>query len=481
MKNSTMRDISRREEQQVRYCRFKKRVFPLVILILFLFVPYTVGTPPNYKSFKRDQRIDYQPNPDNLMRIWIVYVGQGDGILIQLPGKCNYDPDSADDVTSRTETVDIMIDGGSHSPQNETLMENFLLRLYDAPAIIEHAVITHHDGDHVKGLIRILTGNSIGIESIYHNGLASYRRGKRNFSNSTTAAQAVRYRSGGQLVRGMAFLDPDDDDQGKKLRESYLINTKQALQQRFNNDEFQGVYHELANAVLEEEDPIEVSNFQRCVENGSFIEERESQLNRGADLEGIEFRLIWPLQRARKYGGWGETINGNSVTFRLDYGDFSMLFTGDHNEKSEEKLIEHLNNTYESDLLDVDVLKVPHHGSWHGYETFFRNIGPVLSVASMGPRGFTTSWRHPSNEVIKWLGGSHRVYHTFIHEKRFNWSDLQTVEDRERMHERSHILIETDGVRFRIVEVDAEEGDPISPPTVQQTRRSNGTRWIRTE
>jgi len=481
MKNSTMRDISRREEQQACYCRFKKRVFPVVILILLLCVPYTVGTPPNYKSFKRDQRIDHQINPDDLMRIWIVYVGQGDGILIQLPGKCNYDPDSADDVTSRTETVDIMIDGGSHSPQNETLMENFLLRLYDAPAIIEHAVITHHDGDHVKGLIRILTGNSIGIESIYHNGLASYRRGKRNFSDSTTAKEAVRERSSGQLVRGMAFLDPDDDDQGKKLRESYLINTKQALQQRFNNDEFQGVYTELANAVLEEEDPIEVSTFQRCVENGSFIEERESQLNRGADLSDIEFRLIWPLQRARKYGGWSETINGNSVTFRLDYGDFSMLFTGDHNEKSEEKLVEHLNETYESDLLNVDVLKVPHHGSWHGYETFFRNIGPVLSVATMGPRGFTTSWRHPSNEVIRWLGGSHRVYHTFIHEKRFNWSDLQTIEDREQMHERRHILIETDGVRFRIVEVDTEDGDLISPPTVRQTRRSHGTRWIRAE
>ena len=151
MKNSMMRDILRREEQQACYYRFKKRVFPVVILILFLCVPYTVGTPPNYKSFKRDQRTNHQINPDDLMRIWIVYVGQGDGILIQLPGKCNYDPDSADDVTSRTETVDIMIDGGSHSPQNETLMENFLLGLYDAPAIIEHAVITHHDGDHVKG------------------------------------------------------------------------------------------------------------------------------------------------------------------------------------------------------------------------------------------------------------------------------------------------------------------------------------------
>ncbi|MCK4790111.1 MAG: hypothetical protein KAV87_40610, partial [Desulfobacteraceae bacterium] len=445
-------------------------------------------SPPEYKSFHREQRIDYQPDPDNLMKIWMVYVGQGDGLLIQLPPKCDYDSDSTDGVSSRTETVDVLIDGGSHKTQNETLMESFLLDLYDAPAIIEHVVITHHDSDHVKGLIRILAGNSVGVESIYHNGLASYRQGKRGFSNSTTATEAVRYISGGQLVRGMAFLEPDDDDQGKKLREDCLINTKQDLQQRLNNNEFHGIYHDLAIAVVDEEDPIEVIRFQRCVEKGPFIEEREAELDRGVDLASIEFELIWPLQRARKYGGWSETINGNSVTFRLNYGNFSMLFTGDHNEKSEEKLIEHLNDANELDLLNVDVLKVPHHGSWHAYEPFFRRrtdngryISPVLSVASMGPTGFTRSWRHPSTEVIKWLGGSHRVYHTLIHEKRFNWSDLQTREEREQMYETSHILIETDGEWFRIVEVDVEDGDPTAPSTVQQTRRSHGTRWIRAE
>ncbi len=460
-------------------------VFYTTLLILILCVPYVLGTPPNYSTFHREQSENYQPGTDDIMRIWIVYVGQGDGILIQLPPRCNYDSDSNDAVSNRNETVDIMIDGGSHHPQNQTLMESFLLSVYDEPAIIEHAVITHHDGDHVKGLIRILTGNSIGVESIYHNGLASYRRDKRGFSNSTTAKQAVREISSGQLVRGMAFLEPDDDGQGMKLREDCLINTKRQLQQRLNDDEFEGVYQELASAVVDEEEPIEVESFQRCIEQGPFINEREQQLNRGVDLRNITFRLIWPLQRARKYGGWSETINGNSVTFRVDYNDFSMLFTGDHNEKSERKLIEHLTD---SNVLNVDVLKVPHHGSSHAYEPFFRRrngnglyIRPVLSVASMGPTGFSTSWRHPCSEVIQWLGGSHRVYHTLIHEKRFSWSNLQTSEEREQMYEKSHILIETNGEWFRIVEVDAEDGDPAAPPTVRQTRRSHGTQWIRAE
>jgi len=471
-------------------CQFRvqSRAVPLVLLILLCRAPYAVGTPPNYQSLHREQRIDYEPDAADVMRIWTVYVGQGDGLLIQLPPKYNYDPDPTDDDPGRTETVDILIDGGSDRPENETLMESFLLDLYEAPVVIEHAVITHHDGDHVKGLIHILTGDSVGVDSIYHNGLASYRRGKRGFSNSTTDAQAVRSVSGGQLVEGMAFIEPDDDGQGKKLRETDLIKEKSDLEQRLANDEFQNIYRELADAITGETDPIEVRWFQRCVEDGPFIKEREADLKRGVNLSGIEFKLLWPLQRARKYGGWSETINGNSVTFRLDYGLFSMLFAGDHNEKSEEKLIEHLREADRMDLLDVDVLKVPHHGSWHAYEPFFRRpdgnggyVRPVMSVASMGTTGFTPSWRHPSTEVIQWLGGSHCVYHTLIHEKRFKWSDQQTREDREQMFEKSHILIETDGQWFRIVEVDAQDGDPSAPATVEQTGRSHGTRWIKAQ
>ncbi|KPK76097.1 MAG: hypothetical protein AMJ79_08235 [Phycisphaerae bacterium SM23_30] len=463
---------------------FQRQIFFFCLIILFLLVPCGADIPPEYSSFHRVQRIDYQPDPDDLMRIWTVYVGQGDGLLIQLPARCNYDPVPDDDDLSRTEAVDVLIDGGSFNQENETLMEEFLLELYDEP-LIEHAVITHHDKDHIKGFTHILTEDSVGVESIYHNGLASYRRGKRGFSNSTTYKQAVIERRNNQLVRGMAFLDPDDDGLGKKLRDDYLIDTKADLIERLGDEEFQGIYEDLAGAVAEEETPIEVGLFERCKANGPFIIERERELDRGVDTTDIDFRLIWPLERAREFGDWGETINGNSVTFRLDYGDFSMLFPGDHNEKSEEKLMQHLEERGELDLLEVDVLKLPHHGSAHAYRPFFRREGtdgrdilPVLSVASMGTRGFTPSWRHPNPTVISWLGGSHRVYHTLIHEKRFKWANLVTQSARRKMHEFSHILIETDGKWFRIVEVDEDE-NPNFPPTVRETRRGDGTRWIR--
>ena len=51
------------------------------------------------------------------------------------------------------------------------------------------------------------------------------------------------------------------------------------------------------------------------------------------------------------------------------------------------------------------------------------------------------------------LGGAHHFYSTYIHEKIFSWNEVPDVFDPEDYEEISHILIETDGDYFRIVEV----------------------------
>lgn len=444
--------------------------------------PPSYGTPPEYASFQRRQAQEYQMAEQDVMRIWVVYVGQGDGILIQLPSRYNYDLDPADGDNARTERIDILIDGGSHNKGDSTRMADFLLELYDQP-IMEHAVISHHDSDHVIGLTHILADTPIGVQSIYHNGLATYRSGKRGFSNATTSDEAV-IDGADSNFRGMAFLEPDDDGQGRKLRAADLVDSRATLAGRLNDGEFRDIYQGLAQAIVEKEDPFEVDDFQRCWSGSEFIKERETRRARTAEMSSLQFRVLWPLERPRRYDKWSETINGNSLTFRLDYGDFSMLFTGDLNEKSEEKLLAYLAQTNRSALLNVDVLKVPHHGSRHGVEAFFEQKDdqgarvPVVAVASMGSRGFCQSWKHPNPEVIDWLGGSHRVYHTFVEEKKFQWDDLTSPSKLKAMQETTHVLIETDGRWFRIVEVPVEGGDLHHPPGIRETRRADGTRWI---
>lgn len=472
------RRVTRRLSVRARMSpRTAPRVHVLALaLVALCSVAPTAGAqapPPDYASFDRDQDADYTPVAANLLRIWMVYVDQGDGLLIQLPPSCNYGP-------GQSERLDILIDGGSNPDSEAWRMEDFVRALYPNPRI-EYAVITHHDSDHVAGLTYLLTETEIPVERIFHNGLATYRAGVRNFPETSKPANAVFKFDKGKLERGMAFLEPD----GITMQAAYLVDDLAGLRLRYDNGELGAVYEPLAAAICTRPASNAVLRFDRARVGAPFIGEAEAALNRSS-LGSVRFEVVWPPPTCRKFGDWGETINGNSVVFRLTYGEFSMLFTGDMNELSEAAILADLDTPSEREKLACDVLKVPHHGSSHGVEGFFTAAHPVVSVASMGEQGFrskkvsgNTSWQHPSTDVIEWLGGAHRVYCTEIHEKPFSWIDLTSKARVEAMKEYTHILVETDGKRFRLVEVDDDRTDLIAnPPSVQQSIRSDGTRWI---
>lgn len=91
-----------------------------------------------------------------------------------------------------------------------------------------------------------------------------------------------------------------------------------------------------------------------------------------------------------------DDTNNNSIVFRLEYGDTSFLFTGDA-EQLEQQLI--LHNEY--DLLQADVLKMPHHGSSNAASSAFLNaVEPDYAVISC-KKG--NSYGHPHEETMELL------------------------------------------------------------------------------
>ncbi|HEX9794996.1 MAG TPA: hypothetical protein VGC54_13520 [Planctomycetota bacterium] len=447
------------------------------------------GPPPDYATFEREQRIDYQPAPASLLRIWVVYVGQGDGILVQFPTRLAYDLPDGGPAPATRERLDLLIDGGSFYANNATRMRDFVHQLYPSGVPhIEHAVVTHHDADHVKGLAEILLDAGIQVDRVWHNGLASYRpgfpvQGAEAFPETGSPSDAVlSKRSDGTIARGMAYVVPGTTH----LRHEYLLDSMSDLERERDRGALQGVFESLANAVLGGR-PEAPDAYQRALVGRPFIDDVESAVRTPLADAGIAVELLWPRTELHRFGDWGETINGNSVTFRLVYGDFEMLFTGDHNEKSERALLDDLRSRDELDLLDCDVLKVPHHGSAHALEEFFRRPGfrPVLGVASMGEKGFMSkemdprAWQHPAEDVRRWVGQSHRFYTTLLQERRFYYEHLTEQAQLDELKEFDHVLIETDGHWFRVVEVPVGDPDPGAPPAVRDTRRGDGTRWIR--
>ena len=85
--------------------------------------------------------------------------------------------------------------------------------------------------------------------------------------------------------------------------------------------------------------------------------------------------------------------NEYSPVIRLDYKGYSALFTGDISSETEAVLID----TYIDNELDVDILKVAHHGSAYSTsEEFLQATTPKYACISVGEN----TYGHPSNKLI---------------------------------------------------------------------------------
>ena len=87
--------------------------------------------------------------------------------------------------------------------------------------------------------------------------------------------------------------------------------------------------------------------------------------------------------------------NSNSVVLRLNYGDTGFLFTGDAEEGFESSMIA------SSVMVDIDILKVAHHGSSNSlYPLFLSVVRPEVAIYMAGE---DNTYGHPHPETIQAL------------------------------------------------------------------------------
>lgn len=130
------------------------------------------------------------------------------------------------------------------------------------------------------------------------------------------------------------------------------------------------------------------------------------------------FSLPAPIQEDGK-----PDLNNNSVVFRLQLGEFSMLFTGDIEQAAEEKLV----GRYGAKLASK-VLKVAHHGSRTSSSTdFLRTVKPETALISLGANN---DYGHPHQAALRRIEQS----------KAKVW----------RTDQQGTIAIETDGKQYQV-------------------------------
>lgn len=110
------------------------------------------------------------------------------------------------------------------------------------------------------------------------------------------------------------------------------------------------------------------------------------------DTDGAKLKIIYPLGPVESSAG---DSNNKSIVARMDFGRSAFLFTGDIESPAEKEILASDEN------IDVDFLKVAHHGSkYSSSDEFLEAASPNEAIISVGAEN---SYGHPHEETLEKL------------------------------------------------------------------------------
>lgn len=151
----------------------------------------------------------------------------------------------------------------------------------------------------------------------------------------------------------------------------------------------------------------ESKNYKKFIEiiKNKKIKVRVVQINEKINIEkNVYFDVIWPDE---KNVISENNINNNSLVLKLNYKNFSALFTGDIEKQAEQKILKNIDNK----ILRAILIKVAHHGSkTSSTEEFIKMVNPRIALIGVGPKN---KFGHPSNKTIQLLQSINcKIYRT---------------------------------------------------------------------
>ena len=341
------------------------------------------------------------PKEDNqVLKVNFVDVQQGDGAVIESPdGKV------------------ILVDGGDNQLFARYLAARFRGTGAAKPKEIDCILVTHGDADHFAGLTEIHESETnsepkkrlfIAPRRVYHNGLVKRpskdKNGKtipdKELLGPTTVVDNETVLTG--LVDSL--LDVPDEAMNLPFRQ-----WKEALTTWNDRNKI-----EFRRLSFGENDAFDFFNGDglEITVLGPFLTEK-------GDTTGLKFlgnppkgpRIGHESLDLGKEGFKGlsasHTINGHSVVFRLRYGGFSFLFSGDLNDEAS-RILARKHQIGEINLRS-EVFKVPHHGSADFSGAFVQMVSPIISIVSSGDESAKKEYIHPRATLMGALGRHSRV------------------------------------------------------------------------
>ena len=334
-----------------------------------------------------------------VLKVNFVDVQQGDGAVIESPdGKV------------------VLVDGGDNQLFARYLAARYRGTSAAAPRDIDCILVTHGDADHFSGLTQIFKSETnreprkrlfIAPRRVYHNGLVK-RPSRRDDADvpEKELLGPTQVVGGRTLVTGLvdSLLDVPDEEMNLPFRQwkgaLAAWSERGAIEFRrlaFGDDD---AFDFFAG------DDLELSVLGPFPETGDgvtglrFLGDPPSGPRIGHESLGVG-------EEGFRGFSASHTINGHSIVFRLRYGGFSYLFTGDLNDEAGRALA----RMHQHGDVNVrsEVFKVPHHGSADFSGALFQMVSPIVSVVSSGDESAKKEYIHPRATLVGALGRHSRV------------------------------------------------------------------------
>lgn len=247
------------------------------------------------------------------------------------------------------------------------------------------------------------TGNNQFHFHIFENGVDSYTENVRvNFLDVGQADSAVIFTSDNKtiLIDAGVPLNKKTEYVPILLDQLEKLNVERIDAMILTHPDYDHIAG--AEAVLERYDVLNVYTCKKAGTSTTYKNLLEAIDNEGCgkhigDFSAGDYLNLSTTENFRVLSVDSKSDNNSaSVVIRMSCESHSFLFTGDAPEKVEKEMLQ--NYTEE---LDVDVLKVGHHGSsTSSSEEFLQVVTPSVSVISCGEGN---SYGHPHEEALERL------------------------------------------------------------------------------
>jgi beta-lactamase superfamily II metal-dependent hydrolase len=366
---------------------------------------------PKKNTFKPAD-IVIEKKDSKILKIDFVDVQQGDGSVIETPkGKI------------------VLVDGGDNQLFARYLANRFRGTKDTKPREIDCILVTHGDADHFLGLTRVHDSETdsrlspwkrlfIKPRRVYHNGLVkrpSKINGQRVKEKELLGAtKTVKNPTSGKdvtIITGLEsnLLNVDDAQMNEPFK-----RWKSALKE----------YRKRGPITFNRLEKGDDAAFDFLDEENINVQVLGPIMTEIGNVRGLKFlgnppegpRIGQESLNTEPVGFSGasasHTINGHSVIFRLNYGRFNFLFTGDLNDEAARALA----SAHGKGKLNLqsEVFKVPHHGSADFSGAFIQSVAPVISVISSGDESARKEYIHPRATIVGALGKHSRVEEPLI-------------------------------------------------------------------